>query len=56
MLKLKSYELIPDVYTRYKDDIEVAMESLDKGSKLDDDKIVIDEEKLVRFSNRTCKS
>ena len=45
MLKLKSYELIPDVYTRYKDDIEVAMESLDKGSKLEDDKIILDEEK-----------
>ena len=43
--KLKSYELIPDVYTRYKDDIEVAMESLDKGSKLEDDKIILDEEK-----------
>jgi hypothetical protein len=43
--KLKSFELIPDVYTRYKDDIEVVMESLDKGSKLEDDKIVIDEEK-----------
>ena len=33
------------MYTRYKDDIEVAMESLDKGSKLEDDKIILDEEK-----------
>ena len=53
LAKLKSFELIPDVYTRYKDDIEVAMESLEKGSKLDDDKIIIDEEKKSVDENKS---
>ena len=53
LAKLKSYNLIPDVYTRYKDDIEVAMESLEKGSILDDDKIIVDEEKKTVDEDRS---
>ena len=38
--------MIPDVYTRFKDDIEIVIESLEKGSKLTEDgRIIIDERK-----------
>ena len=36
--KLKSYKMIPELYTRFKDDIELAIKSLEKGSLLVDDK------------------
>ena len=45
LAKLKDFELIPDVYTRFKDDIDVVIETLEKGSILEEDKIVINEEK-----------
>ena len=45
--KLKSYDLIPEVYCRYKDDIEIAMEALEKGSKLEDGTIEVDENKKL---------
>ena len=45
LAKLKDFELIPDVYTRFKDDIDVVIETLEKGSMLEEDKIVINEEK-----------
>ena len=35
----------PDVYSRFKDDINIVTEALEKGSKLVGGKIVIDEEK-----------
>ena len=41
------------MYTRYKDDIEVAIESLEKGSKLDDDKIIVDVEKKSVDENKS---
>ena len=53
LTKLKSYKLIPDVYTRFKDDIEVAMDSLERGSKLENDKIVINEEKKSLDENKS---
>ena len=31
LAKLKTFKLIPEVYTRFKDDIEIAIESLEKG-------------------------
>ena len=38
--------MIPDVYTRFKDDIEIVIESLEKGSKLTEDgRIIVDERK-----------
>ncbi len=32
--KLKSFKIIPEVYTRFKKDIELVIESLEKGSNL----------------------
>ena len=46
--KLKNLKMKPEVYTRFKDDIEIVIESLEKGSKLNEnDKIIIDENKKV---------
>ena len=47
LAKLKTYKLIPEIYTRFKDDIEIAIESLEKGSKIVEDKIVVDETKKL---------
>ena len=51
--KLKSYKMIPELYTRFKDDIELAIESLEKGSLLVDDKILIDENKKLKDEDKT---
>ena len=53
LAKLKSLEMIPNVYTRFKDDIEIAIESLEKGSMLVEDKIVVDKNKKVVDENRS---
>ena len=45
--------MIPNVYTRFKDDIEIAVESLEKGSMLVEDKIVVDTNKKVVDENRS---
>ena len=50
--KLKSLNMVPELYTRFKDDIAVVIESLEKGSKLVDEKIVVDEIKQVEDSNK----
>ena len=51
--KLKSYKMIPELYTRFKDDIELAIDSLEKGSKLVDDKIIFDERKKLEDADKT---
>ena len=45
--KLEELELVPKIYTRFKDDIEIVTECLEKGSKLEDGKIVINESKKL---------
>ena len=51
--KLKSFKMIPDLYTRFKDDIEIAIDSLEKGSILLEDKIVVDENRKLIDENKT---
>ena len=51
--KLKNLEIIPEVYTRFKDDITIVTESLEKGSTLKNDKIEIDKEKLITDENKS---
>ena len=51
--KLKSFKLIPEVYTRFKDDIEIVIQSLEKGSKVDNGNIMIDETKKISDEERT---
>ena len=43
--KLKSLGINPIIYQRFKDDITIVAEELEKGSKLEDGKIIINEEK-----------
>ena len=50
LTKLKHFKMVPEIYTRFKDDIEVAIESLEKGFKLMEDKI---EEKRVKDENKS---
>ena len=45
--------MIPEIYTRFKDDIEIAIESLEKGSKIIEDKIVIDDTKKELDKDKT---
>ena len=49
----KTHEIIPDLYTRFKDDIQIAVTSLEKGSTIIDDKIIIDEEKKITDENKS---
>ena len=49
LTELKSYRIIPEVYTRFKDDIE----SLEKGSKLEEGRIVVDEDKKLLDENKS---
>ena len=42
--KLKSLGINPIIYQRFKDDITIVAEELEKGSKLEDGKIIINEE------------
>ena len=44
--------MAPELYTRFKDDIAVVIESLEKGSKLVEEKIVIDEIKQLEDGNK----
>ena len=46
--KLNHLKIKPEVYTRFKDDIEIVTESLEQGSKLTEDgKIEVDEDKKI---------
>ena len=44
---------MPILYTCFKDDIEIAMDSLEKGSKLVDGKIIVDENKKLEDEKRS---
>ena len=45
LAKLKSVKIDPEIYTRFKDDIEIVTECLEKGSILMEDKIIVDDKK-----------
>ena len=51
--KLKNVGIEPKIYTRFKDDINICTESLEKGSKLVNDKLIIDEEKRAIDEDRS---
>jgi hypothetical protein len=53
LAKLKTFKMIPEVYTRFKDDIELVIESLEKGSSLVEGRIVVDKKKKLVDENRT---
>ena len=45
LAELKKYKMIPEIYTRFKDDITIAIESLEKGCSLVEGDIKIDGKK-----------
>ena len=51
--ELKKVNIEPFVYTRFKDDINVITESVEKGTKLVDGKLVIDEQKIKDDEEKT---
>ena len=53
LVELEKYGMVPDIYSRFKDDIQIAVESLEKGSKIVDNKLVIDENKKIIDENKT---
>ena len=53
LAKQKTYKLIPEVYTRFKDDIEIVIEGLEKGCKLEGDIISMDEDKKQEDENKS---
>ena len=53
LTELKKYDLIPEVYTRFKDDIEIALKSLEKGSELVENRIIVNENKRVLDEKKT---
>ena len=53
LAELKKYRMIPEVYTRFKDDIEIAIESLEKGSRLVGDEIIVDEHKKLEDEDKS---
>ena len=53
LVELKKYKMVPEIYTRFKDDITIAIESLEKGSILVDGEVKIDEKKKEDDETKT---
>ena len=51
MAELRKFEIIPELYTRFKDDISIAIETLEKGSKIVGDQIVVDDARKTLDEN-----
>ena len=45
LCELEKLKVVPELYTRFKDDIEIATESLERGSQLSNNEIVVDDTK-----------
>ena len=45
LAELEKLEMVPEIYTTFKDDITIALDSLEKGSQLHEDKVITDEAK-----------
>ena len=51
LAKLKNSEIAPEIYTRFKDDIQIVTESLEKGSVFTEESIIVDEKKKEEDEN-----
>ena len=51
--ELKGHQIIPQVYTRFKDDIQLVTECIEKGSRLVEGKIIVDEKEKVMDNDLT---
>jgi hypothetical protein len=50
--KLKRLNMVPELYNRFKDDIDIVIESLEKGTRLLEE-IVVDESKKLEDENKS---
>ena len=51
--KLQNLVIVTQIYTRFKDDIEIVTESLERGSKIEAGKIVVDESKKLMDKDKS---
>ena len=49
---MKKFQIKPELYTRFKDDIDIVIESLEKGTRLLEE-IVVDESKKLEDENKS---
>ena len=52
LAKLEKLGLVPEIYTRFKDDIQIVNETLEKGTKIKEGRLVIDNEKKELDTNK----
>ena len=53
MKELKKVNIEPMVYTRFKDDIELVTEGVEKGTRLVEDELVVDETKKAEDESKS---
>ena len=53
LAELKKLDIVPEIYTRFKDDVTIVSEALEKGSIINDNKIVIDNDKKFLDKNKS---
>ena len=53
LAELDKFKLAPEIYTRFKDDIEISIEALEKGSTVAGDKIIVDDSKKKLDTDKT---
>ena len=51
--ELRRYDLVLEIYTRFKDDIQIGIQSLEKGSELKENKIVVNVNKKEADDSKT---
>ena len=50
---LEKLDLVPEIYSRFKDDITIVNENLEKGSKIIEGKIIVDD--VQKDTNKVVK-
>ena len=55
LAELEKLDLVPEIYSRFKDDITIVNESLEKGSKIIEGKIIVDDVQKELDTNKVVK-
>jgi hypothetical protein len=55
LAKLKGFKMVPELYTRFKDDINIVIESLEKGTRLLEEEIVVDKVRNWKMKTRVTQ-
>ena len=53
LAELEKLDLVPEIYSRFKDDITIVNENLEKGSKIIEGKIIVDD--VQKDTNKVVK-